>query len=105
MRELKAWIRVGLRLLDLEDTFAQALEAMRFKATYDTLTGAWNRGVILEILDREVWRSRRQGFSLGVLIADLDHFKSVYDTYGHLAKYAVFREVTMKCRRTSGPIL
>ncbi len=94
--ELKARIRVGLRLLDLEDNLVQAREAMRFKATHDTLTGVWNRGTILETLDREVWRSRREGLSLGVLIADLDRFKSINDTYGHIAGDAVLREVTRK---------
>ena len=95
-QELKARIRVGLRLLDLEDNLVQAREAMRFKATHDILTGVWNRGAILETLERETWRSRREGLSLGVLIADLDHFKSVNDTYGHLAGDTVLREVTKK---------
>jgi two-component system cell cycle response regulator len=95
-QELKARIRVGLRLLELEDNLVQAREAMRFKATHDTLTGVWNRGAILESLDREVWRSRREGLSLGVLIGDLDHFKSVNDTYGHLAGDAVLREVSKR---------
>ena len=102
-QELKARIRVGLRLLDLEDNLVQAREAMRFKATHDTLTGVWNRGAILETLEREVWRSRREGPSLGVLIADLDHFKSVNDTYGHLAGDAVLREVTKKMQADVRP--
>ena len=60
-QELKARIRVGLRLLELEDNLVQAREAMRFKATHDTLTGVWNRGAILETLEREISRSRREG--------------------------------------------
>ncbi len=102
-QELKARIRVGLRLLDLEDNLVQAREAMRFKATHDTLTEVWNRGAILETLDRETWRSRREGLSLGVLIADLDHFKSVNDTYGHLAGDAVLREVTKRMKADTRP--
>jgi two-component system, cell cycle response regulator len=102
-QELKARIRVGLRLLDLEDNLVQAREAMRFKATHDTLTGVWNRGAILETLERETWRSRREGLSLGVLIADLDHFKSVNDTYGHLAGDAVLREVTKRMQADVRP--
>ena len=70
-QELKARIRVGLRLLELEDSLVQAREAMRFKATHDTLTGVWNRGAILETLDREITRARSaKAFRLGVLIAD-----------------------------------
>jgi len=102
-QELKARIRVGLRLLELEDNLVQAREAMRFKATHDTLTGVWNRGAILETLEREVWRSRREGTTLGVLIADLDHFKSVNDTYGHLAGDAVLREVTKRMQNDVRP--
>jgi len=102
-QELKARIRVGLRLLDLEDNLVQAREAMRFKATHDTLTGVWNRGAILETLDKEVWRSRRERLSLAVLIADLDHFKSVNDTYGHLAGDEVLREATRRMQTNVRP--
>jgi diguanylate cyclase (GGDEF)-like protein len=102
-QELKARIRVGLRVLDLEDKLVQAREAMRFKAMHDTLTGVWNRGAILEMLEREVWRSKREGISLGILIADLDHFKSVNDTYGHLAGDTVLREVTKRMQTDVRP--
>jgi two-component system cell cycle response regulator len=95
-QELRARIRVGLRLLELEDNLVQAREAMRFKATHDALTGVWNRGAIMETLDREISRSHREGNSMGVLIADLDHFKSVNDTYGHPAGDCVLREVTSR---------
>ena len=88
-----------MRLLDLEDNLVQAREAMRFKATHDALTGVWNRGAIMETLDREITRSHREGASLGVLIADLDHFKAVNDTYGHAAGDCVLREVTMRMQR------
>ena len=102
-QELKARIRVGLRLLELEDSLVQAREMMRFKATHDTLTGVWNRGAILETMEREVWRSRREGISLGVLILDLDHFKSVNDNYGHIAGDSVLREVTRRMQTDVRP--
>jgi two-component system cell cycle response regulator len=102
-QELRARIRVGMRLLDLEDSLVQAREAMRFKATHDALTGVWNRGAIMEILDREISRSRREGASLGVLIADLDHFKSINDTYGHLAGDHVLCEMTNRMQADIRP--
>jgi two-component system cell cycle response regulator len=102
-QELKARIRVGLRLLDLEDNLVQAREVMRFKATHDALTGVWNRGSILETLDMEVWRSRREGHSLGVLIADLDHFKTVNDTYGHPTGDAALREIAKRMQACIRP--
>src|SRR5579862_821074 len=76
---------------------------MRFKATHDTLTAIWNRGAILETLDREIIRARREGPSLGVLIADLDHFKGVNDNYGHLIGDAVLREVTRRMKSEVRP--
>jgi diguanylate cyclase (GGDEF)-like protein len=102
-QELKARIRVGLRLLQLEDNLVQAREAMRFKATHDPLTGVWNRGAILETLEKEIWRARREGVSLGVLIADLDHFKSVNDTHGHPVGDTVLREVTRRMSTSVRP--
>jgi diguanylate cyclase (GGDEF)-like protein len=102
-QELRARIRVGSRLLDLEDNLVQAREAMRFKATHDMLTEVWNRGAILDNLDREIIRSRREGLSLGVLIVDLDHFKSINDTYGHLTGDAVLREVTRRMQADIRP--
>ena len=95
-QELKARLRVGIRLLELEDTLIHAREAMRFKATHDLLTDVWNRGAVLEILDREITRCRRECTSLGVLMIDLDHFKAVNDTYGHLTGDSVLREVSRR---------
>lgn len=83
--ELKARLRTGLRILNLEDRLVEAREEMRFKATHDGLTSLWNRGVILDLLGRELDRSRRERVSTAILICDLDHFKNVNDTYGHSA--------------------
>ncbi len=94
--ELKARIRAGIRMLELEDSLVEAREAMRFKAMHDTLTGMWNRGAILETFEREMTRSQREGVSLGVLIADIDRFKSVNDNYGHLVGDSVLRETTRR---------
>lgn len=102
-QELKARIRVGMRVLQLEDNLVQAREAMRFRATHDTLTGVWNRGAILDALNREVWRTRREGNSLGVLMADLDHFKSINDTYGHLSGDCALREVAKRMQSDIRP--
>ncbi len=74
---------------------------MREQATKDSLTLIWNRSSILDILDREISRGNREKRALGVVLADLDHFKSVNDTYGHFAGDAVLREFS---RRMLGSI-
>jgi two-component system, cell cycle response regulator len=94
--ELKARIRTGRRILDLEDKLVEARDAMHFRATHDSLTSIWNRGVILDLLGRELARSHREGVSTVVLLCDLDHFKSVNDTYGHVTGDEVLRETARR---------
>jgi diguanylate cyclase (GGDEF)-like protein len=93
-QELRARLRVGLRMLELESGLVEARESLRFKASHDALTSIWNRGAILELLERELSRSRRDGSSVGILLADIDHFKRINDTRGHLVGDEVLRAVT-----------
>jgi two-component system cell cycle response regulator len=64
----------------------------------DALTALWNRRAIFEILDSELLRSQRGGSSLVVIMADIDHFKSVNDTWGHQAGDQVIREISHRLR-------
>jgi PleD family two-component response regulator len=57
--ELRARLRTGERILHLEDKLVKAREVMRFKATHDSLTSLWNRGMITDILQREIVRAKR----------------------------------------------
>lgn len=93
-QELRARLRVGLRMLDLESRLVEARESLRFKASHDSLTSIWNRGAIIEMLERELSRARRDGSSVGILLADIDHFKKVNDTRGHLVGDEVLRAIT-----------
>jgi two-component system cell cycle response regulator len=90
--ELKARLRAGLRILRLEDDLVAAREEMQFKATHDALTGLWNRGAILDMLQRDTARARRELSSVTILLCDIDHFKSVNDTHGHAVGDDVLRE-------------
>jgi two-component system cell cycle response regulator len=83
--ELKARLNTGRRILRLQEQLIGAREAMRRQAMRDGLTGAWNHAAILDILKSELHRAQREGKSLSVVLADLDHFKDVNDTFGHLA--------------------
>jgi two-component system cell cycle response regulator len=94
--ELKARLRTGLRILQLEDRLVEAREQMRYRATHDPLTSLWNRGVIMDLLGRELARSRREHTSTSILLCDLDHFKNVNDTYGHAVGDEVLRETARR---------
>ncbi|MGE5486549.1 MAG: diguanylate cyclase [bacterium] len=95
-QELLVRLRAGLRILALEADLVAAREALRDQATRDPLTWVWNRYAILDILDRELKRGRRENSPVGLLIADLDHFKQINDRYGHLAGDAVLRETSRR---------
>jgi diguanylate cyclase (GGDEF)-like protein len=58
---------------------------LREQAVRDPLTGLFNRRYLEETLDRELYRSEREGESVSVVMLDIDHFKAVNDTYGHKA--------------------
>jgi len=94
--ELKARLRTGERILHLEGRLVEAREMMRFKATHDALTSIWNRGVIVDLLGRELVRSQRESGCTIVLLGDVDHFKSVNDTHGHLVGDEVLQEISRR---------
>ncbi|MGH9405422.1 MAG: GGDEF domain-containing protein [Terriglobia bacterium] len=94
--ELQARLRTGRRILELEAELIAAREALRTEATHDHLTGVWNRAGILALLQRECARAGRSSSTLAVVMADIDHFKAVNDTYGHLAGDDVLREVARR---------
>ncbi len=94
--ELRARLKVGKRILTLQHDLIRARENMRFHATHDALTGIWNRVTILESLHRELERASRSQSTTGILLLDLDHFKQVNDTYGHLTGDLVLKEVAQR---------
>jgi diguanylate cyclase (GGDEF)-like protein len=61
----------------------QAQESLRFHAEHDALTGVLNRRAIRDLLRKELARCRRERNTLGVILADVDHFKKINDRYGH----------------------
>ena len=92
--ELKVRLRAGTRIIDLQRELVAAKDELREQATKDFLTRIWNRSSILDVFQREMARAAREGRSVGVVLADLDRFKLINDTYGHFAGDAVLREFT-----------
>lgn len=94
--ELKARLIAARRILDLQEQLIRLGDSLRFAATHDPLTGLWNRAQILDFLQRELVRGDRDEKPLGVVLVDLDHFKKLNDTLGHLAGDAVLKEISKR---------
>jgi two-component system, cell cycle response regulator len=94
--ELQARVRAARRIVELQDQLIASRDALEVQATHDPLTGLWNRRAIFEILNREIARSHRQGTPVAVILADVDLFKDINDTYGHLAGDQVLGEIARK---------
>ena len=62
---------------------AEMYSAVEATAGIDALTGCLNRRALMKLAAHEIARSERSGMPLTVVAIDLDHFKSVNDTYGH----------------------
>ena len=73
-------------------------EKIQRQATTDGLTGLANHKTFYEILERELWRSRRYGGQISLIMIDIDNLKKINDTYGHRAGDKVIREVSRKIK-------
>lgn len=90
-RDISERKRHELELSQARDLAEQANQALRAAnaelqrlATTDTLTGVWNRRHFEQIVAAEIQRSGRYGEALSLLLFDIDHFKTINDTHGHL---------------------
>ena len=95
-QELRGRLLAARRVIGVQVALLEAQRELKVRADMDSLTGLWNRGAILELLDRELARGRRQDQSVGVLMGDVDHFKSINDTYGHDAGDRVLQEIVRR---------
>jgi diguanylate cyclase (GGDEF)-like protein len=89
--ELFARLATGKRILDLQEQLLTTQHLLKEQATRDALTGLMNRRAVLEALDREWTRCHRECRTLTVIMADIDHFKAINDTHGHVIGDQVLR--------------
>jgi len=101
--ELRARLRAGKRIIELHEELAAARAILQKKATHDSLTGLLNRGEILACLDQELARFERDAVCFSIIMADIDHFKKINDSYGHLAGDAVLRLTAGKMQSLMRP--
>jgi len=66
--------------------------------TVDSLTQVYNKRYLLETMEREIARAHRYENELSIVMFDLDHFKDVNDTHGHLAGDHILRELSLEIR-------
>jgi diguanylate cyclase (GGDEF)-like protein len=89
--ELRLRLRAGRRIIELQNELIAARDTFRVKASHDSLTGLWNHEEILRILEQELARAERDRKCISVIMADVDFFKKINDTYGHLMGDEVLR--------------
>lgn len=96
--ELRARLRSGTRVLDLQEGLLRTQDELQRLASHDHLTDVLNRRTVVECLQRELTRSSRQRVPLSVLMADLDRFKHINDNYGHATGDTLLTVATQRMR-------
>jgi diguanylate cyclase (GGDEF)-like protein len=76
----------------LQSELLETKKSLEIQSRTDPLTGVLNRRAILSQIESELSRTDRDNLHLSISMLDLDHFKKINDTYGHLAGDAVLRE-------------
>ncbi len=84
--ELQVRIGIVLQMIELQ-------ERLILLANTDELTGLSNRRHFFEVLEREILQAKIRGSSVAVMMFDIDHFKNVNDTYGHLSGDKVLQQI------------
>ena len=94
-------VRIGARIFKFiatDQLEAHYHEAVYSMITQDSLTNAWNKRYLLETLNRELKRRQRTGRALTLMLLDLDYFKKVNDTHGHLVGDEMLRQTADRLR-------
>lgn len=89
------------RIHKLNSELAKANSALYFEASHDLMTNLLNRGAIMAQLDRVLELSRRQHKAMSLILADIDHFKAINDTYGHAVGDQVLAEVAKRIKKVA----
>ena len=94
--ELKYRVKIGERIIELERRILRL-------ASTDSLTEVLNRRAFMERMEQEINRSLRENSPLSLILADIDHFKSVNDRHGHQVGDLVLQRFVSKLTESSRP--
>ena len=93
--------KVGKLLILKDITEQQKRERLLWEdASRDHLTGVYNRRYLFEVGNREIQRAIRHGYPLSLILFDIDNYKQVNDTFGHLAGDKLLKDVASTCQET-----
>jgi diguanylate cyclase (GGDEF)-like protein len=85
------WVIIDRKRTEQQIQLLQA--QLRKMALHDSLTGLYNRHYLDETLKRELARAAREEYPVGFVVIDIDHFKSINDTFGHKAGDSVLQDL------------
>ncbi len=88
---LTVFLLSGLAVGYISETEKRLKDSLKDLAYHDELTGCVNYRWTMHILDHEIERSERYGKEMSIAIIDIDHFKDINDTYGHIAGNEILR--------------
>jgi diguanylate cyclase (GGDEF)-like protein len=97
-REDVALIELFGQLIGASIGNIKLFEKMQRQATTDGLTGLMNHRTFYEALEKELWRSRRYGGTLSLVMADIDNLKKLNDSYGHRVGDRVIKEISHRIK-------
>jgi two-component system chemotaxis response regulator CheY len=97
--ELKVRLRAAERIIGLERRLREVQQQLVELAAQDSLTGLLNRRALFERLSQETERAKRQQAPLSILLFDIDHFKRINDTYGHITGDKVIASVALRAKK------
>ena len=88
--------KLAQELKETNDKLSKANQKLEDTSVHDYLTGLYNRRYLFDFLDNEVKRAQRYGVRFSIMIFDIDYFKKVNDTYGHLSGDLVLKAISDK---------
>lgn len=97
--ELVARVKVHLKIKHLQDDLKRSNELLLELSNTDHLTGLFNRRYLMEAMDKELQRAERKNGCLSLILLDIDYFKGVNDTYGHIQGDVVLQKVSQQLQK------